>query len=196
MTAEKNEKPDKTEKPTESEEEVFVATGVFQNGRILVTGLGASTLFNTGFYGRLKDKDTLILSDVETTNLIERKRLEVLNEETGSTLTLQEVVNQFAKQNIKFWVNYLVYKDLRMRGYIVRIGFEDPFLFRVYPRGGQPGRDPAKLFVVPLPEGKQLALDTLDHLLKIALSARKQLLLAVIDRSGDVTYYRAQEIDL
>ncbi len=184
------------ERPTELEEEVFVASGVFQNGRVLVTGRGASILFNTGFYGELKDPNTLHLSDVEATNLIERKRLVVLDEETSSPLTLQQIVHHFAMKNNEFWVNYLVYKDLRMRGYVVRIGFKDPILFRVYHRGGQPGRDPAKLFVAPMVEGKRLPLETLEYLFSIALAARKQLLLAVIDRSGDVTYYRAQEIDL
>lgn len=190
------EKGNEEEGPTELEEEVFVATGVFQNARVLVTGPGASILFNTGFYGELKDQETLLLNDVEATNLIERKRLVVLDEETSSQKTLQQVVHHFATKNNEFWVNYLVYKDLRMRGYIVRIGFEDPILFRVYQRGGQPGRDPAKLFVAPMVEGKRLPLETLEYLLSIALAARKQLLLAVIDRSGDVTYYRAQEIDL
>lgn len=184
------------ERPTELEEEVFVASGVFQNGRVLVTGRGASILFNTGFYGELKDPNTLHLSDVEATNLIERKRLVVLDEETSSPLTLQQIVHHFAMKNNEFWVNYLVYKDLRMRGYVVRIGFKDPILFRVYHRGGQPGQDPAKLFVAPMVEGKRLPLETLEYLFSIALAARKQLLLAVIDRSGDVTYYRAQEIDL
>ena len=196
MVDEKKENVPEKEEPTEREEEVFVATGVFQNERVLVTGPGASILFNTGFYGELRDQDTLILSDVEVTNLIERKRLVVLDEETNLPLPLRDVANHFAMKNSNYWVKYLVYKDLRMRGYVVRIGFEDPVLFRVYPRGGQPGRDPAKLFVAPMVEGKRLALETLEHLFSIALSARKQLLLAVIDRSGDVTYYRAQEIDL
>ncbi|MFX0196590.1 MAG: tRNA-intron lyase [Candidatus Hodarchaeota archaeon] len=196
MGKEPIEEGNEKERPTELEEEVFVASGVFQNGRVLVTGRGASILFNTGFYGELKDPNTLHLSDVEATNLIERKRLVVLDEETSSPLTLQQIVHHFAMKNNEFWVNYLVYKDLRMRGYVVRIGFKDPILFRVYHRGGQPGQDPAKLFVAPMVEGKRLPLETLEYLFSIALAARKQLLLAVIDRSGDVTYYRAQEIDL
>jgi len=193
---ETTEQSNEKENSAESEEEVFIATGVFQDGQIQVTGDGARTLYETGFYGDLKKPELLILGDVEATNLIERKRLEIVDETAGEILPMQAVVDYFAQQNNKFWINYLVYKDLRMRGYIVRIGFEDPLLFRVYPRGGQPGRDPAKLFVAPLPEGKRLALETLEHLFSIAHAARKQLLLAVIDRSGDVTYYRAQQINL
>lgn len=196
MGEETTEQSNDKENSSESEEEVFVATGVFQDSRIHVTGDDASTLYETGFYGDLKNPELLILGDVEATNLIERKRLEIVDEATGEILPIQAVVDYFAQQNTSFWNNYLVYKDLRMRGYVVRVGFEDPRLFRVYPRGGQPGRDPAKLFVAPLPEGKRLELATLEHLFAIAHAARKQLLLAVIDRSGDVTYYRAQEINL
>ena len=196
MVNEQSDIIDKTDNPPENEEEVFTAMGVFQNDQILVTGHDASTLFNSGFYGELKNQELLILGDVEATNLIERKRLEIIDEETDSPIPLPEVVSKFAKLSPNFWIKYLVYKDLRMRGYVVRIGFEEPLMFRVYPRGGQPGKDPAKHFVAPLTEGTRLPLDTLEHLFAISLSARKQLILAVIDRSGDVTYYRAQEIEL
>src|SRR5439155_104130 len=50
-----------------------------------------------------------------------------------------------------FEIRYLVYRDLRQRGYVVE-SRGDPIDFQVYPRGGAPKKTPSKYWVRALSE--------------------------------------------
>ena len=58
------------------------------------------------------------------------------------------------------WVNYLVYRDLRSRGYVVREGFGGGIDFRIYERGAY-GKDTAPYLVLNTQEGKPLPINDL-----------------------------------
>ena len=128
--------------------------------------------------------------------LLDRGRIEVINENTGKKLSSEELVNHFTTYNRNFWSRYLVYKDLRNRGYVVSIGTRITAPFRIYSRGGKPGESVSKKVIYPIPEGEDVDLDLLDQIVKQAKIDRKKLLLSVIDRLGDVTYYQASQLEL
>ena len=106
------------------------------------------------------------------------------------------MINRFLESNPDFWVNYLVYKDLRSRGYIVRPGFGEASTYRIYGRGAKVGVNPSKFVVSIITEGVSLYLTDLDKIVKAAKGIRKNLVLAVIDRQGEVTYYKCNAVDL
>jgi len=93
-----------------------------------------------------------------------------------------------------FMARYLVYKDLRNRGYVVNQGSGSSFFFRLYLRGHVPKKDPASYYVTPLQEGSSINLSELDDLVKLAKKSSKELVFGLVDASGDVSYLQVNQL--
>jgi tRNA-intron endonuclease len=156
----------------------------------------ATEIYENGYFGYWGVDDELHLAPEEIMILLDRGRIEVKSSETQEKLLSEELVSHFSTINTNFWSRYLVYKDLRNRGYVVSIGTRITAPFRIYSRGGKPGESVSKTIIYPIPEGEDLDLDLLDQIVKQAKIDRKKLLLSVVDRLGDVTYYQASQLEL
>jgi tRNA-intron endonuclease len=156
----------------------------------------ASEIFENGYFGIWTDDASLCLEPEEILLLVDRGRIELINSSTKESISSEDLVTHFTKLNRNFWSRYLVYKDLRNRGYVVSIGTRITAPFRIYSRGGKPGESVSKKVIYPIPEGEDIDLDILDQIVKQAKIDRKKLLLSVIDRLGDVTYYQASQLEL
>ncbi len=156
----------------------------------------ASEIFENGYFGIWTADGSLCLEPEEILLLLDRGRIEVINASTKENISSEDLVIHFTKMNRNFWSRYLVYKDLRNRGYVVTIGTRITAPFRIYSRGGKPGESVSKKVIYPIPEGEDIDLDLLDQIVKQAKIDRKKLLLSVIDRLGDVTYYQASQLEL
>ena|GEM_PF-434583 len=191
---EQEEEEEKIEKPEPEE----IHSGFIEGQKVIVKTL-AKTLHEKGYFGDLKDPEELQLSPVEAIFLVERKKLQVL-EENEKPLPLSKIVTIFGKEIENLWTNYLVYRDLRSRGYIVKLGYGAHTdlgpIYRLYPRGGAPGKTASKVLVATLIEGKKVKIEDLDYMIKQAIASRKKLVLAVVDEVGDCTYYLASELEL
>ena len=95
---------------------------------------------------------------------------------------------------------FIVYKDLRNKGLVVRSGIKYGTHFRVYERGVRPKRGArapwahAKFLVHAVPEGWHFALPELTRFVRLAHSVKKKLWLAVIDSEGDITYLQTTRV--
>jgi tRNA-intron endonuclease len=163
---------------------------------ILIKKPLATEIYENGYFGYWGVDDLLHLAPEEIMILLDRGRIEVKSSETQELLLSEELVSHFSAENRNFWSRYLVYKDLRNRGYVVSIGTRITAPFRIYSRGGKPGESVSKTIIYPIPEGEDLDLDLLDQIVKQAKIDRKKLLLSVVDRLGDVTYYQASQLEL
>jgi tRNA-intron endonuclease len=156
----------------------------------------ASEIFENGFFGHWTSDENLSLEPEEILLLLDRGRITVESSENQMNISSEDLVAHFTKFNRNFWSRYLVYKDLRNRGYVVSIGTRITAPFRIYSRGTKPGESISKIVIYPLPEGDDIDLDLLDQIVKQAKIDRKKLLLSVVDRLGDVTYYQASQLEL
>jgi tRNA-intron endonuclease len=162
---------------------------LFDNGKGYVTSEEADRISQQGFYGTRLDDGRLELEPVEVLHLLERKRIIAKNPEKV-LLTDKEIVNQLLPNNPDLWIMYLVFRDLRSRGYAVRQGFGKGIGFRVYARGEKPGVSSANQLVYVLKEGIPISLNDLDLVTQTAATARKNLVFALVDQNGEVNYYR------
>ncbi len=151
----------------------------------------ASQIYNKGFYGVPQSGGALKLSLMEATYLVDSGRLEV--ESRGKTLGTGDLLRIAHRASEGFEIRYLVYRELRQRGYVVKMG-QPPLDFRVFPRGGSPNKTPSRWWVAAISERSTFDLgDMLDNLDR-ASEIRKKLLLAVVDEESDVTYYEVRRI--
>lgn len=167
----------------------------FSRGRVIVKGAQASLLYEAGYYGTLKNGDKLILEPEEVLLLVRRQRLQV-SDSKGTKFEFADLLEQLGERHSGLWTRFLVYSDLRSRGYVVRTGYGKGLLFRVYPRGAKLNEATAKYFVCVISEGVPLKVTEIETFSKQAKRNRKKLMLAVLDRQGETTYYLVAPADI
>ncbi|UEC42572.1 MAG: tRNA-splicing endonuclease [Methanothrix sp.] len=164
--------------------------GGLSGDKVLLGGEATEELYGQGSFGRPVDGG-LQLSLVEAAYLLDRSRIAVRLE--GVDLDFRSFFEKATAIEAGFEFRYVVYKDLRERGYYVQPGVTD---FRVYPRGGKPGKTPAEFYVRVFSERQPVPLKDLVEPMKVTRQMRKRLMLAVVDEESDITFYEAREREL
>ncbi len=162
---------------------------VLSDGKVVVAGSEAETeadILAKG-YGRKKGKIELSLE--EAAFLLETGKIRI-KDEAGKELNLDGFLEHALDVSPKFALRYLIYSDLKERGYAVQPGGVD---FWLYPRGAKPGEKPARHFIRIFSESDFLSLNDLAALLISARNMRKEPIIAVVDEESDITYYEVQE---
>jgi tRNA-intron endonuclease len=142
-------------------------------------------------YGTLEG-DVFTLVFYEALYLADKGMLEV-KDEKGNAVDFQNLLRCYEAVNENAWVNYMVYRDLRSRGYVAREGFGAGIDFRVYERGGY-GKDTAPYLVLSTQEGKPLGIKDLADTLQQCQSQKKELIMAVMNRRGEIVYYSVSQL--
>jgi tRNA-intron endonuclease len=145
-------------------------------------------------YGTPKDKK-LVLTLCEALFLVSKGVIEVEVRKTRKKTSFQQLLNRYQALDENAWAKYLIYRDLRSRGYVAREGFGLGIDFRVYERG-EYGTATAKYLVLGIQEGQPLTLEELARTLKYVHSLKKHLVLAVLNRRGEVVYYSLSKLTL
>ena len=168
------------------------AEAIFDGGKGYIAKEDADRISRQGFYGVRLDDGRLELEPIELIHLIDWKRV-VAKNAAGERIQASNIVSELMEKTPDLWVNYLVFRDLRSRGFAVRQGFGGGLGFRVYARGDKPGTTPAKQLIYVLKEGVSITLDELDRVTEAASAARKKLVFALVDQNGEVNYYRVSQ---
>ncbi len=163
--------------------------GILVNERIKAGKQAINELYNVGYYGRPKG-DTLELTLIEAVYLHYKKKIEIQMDER--LLSFEEFFTEASKRQQYFDIKYIVYKDLRERGFYVQPSVTD---FRVYPRGGHPGKTSAKFFIRVISERIPLALRELRMSLEAAHNVHKTMVLAIVDEESDLTFYEIRKVE-
>ncbi|UCE92051.1 MAG: tRNA-intron lyase [Methanobacteriota archaeon] len=167
-------------------------TGTLHGDDVMISDPAeASQIHNKGYYGTPQPGGGLKLGLMEATYLVDSGRLEVQSRKRK--MTSGDLLRVAHRSSKGFEIKYLVYRELRQRGYIVKMGTA-PLDFRVFPRGSSPKRTTSRWWVAAISERSTFDLgDMLDNLDRAA-EIRKKLLLAVVDEESDVTYYDVRRI--
>lgn len=145
-------------------------------------------------YG-VSENEGLTLTFYEALFLLSKGIVEVKKEKTGGKVNFQTLLQRFQSIDKDAWVRYLIYRDLRSRGYVAREGFGLGIDFRVYERG-EYGKETAKYMIFGIQEGQPVAIEELARSLRYVQSLKKRLVLAVINRRGEVVYYTLSQLSL
>jgi tRNA-intron endonuclease, archaea type len=165
--------------------------GELLGDRVVVDDSGeGSALYNRGFFGAPKPGGGLELNLLEAVYLVEAGRLDIRRR--GKAVSARELFRAASSAIDAFEIRYLVYRDLRARGYVVEAR-EGPVDFQVYPRGGAPKKTPSKYWVRAVSERAVFDLAELLERAEEAASVRKTLLLGLVDEESDLTYYSVRE---
>ena len=110
-------------------------------------------------------------------------------------MNFRELLSLYRLADENVWVKYLIYRDLRSRGYVVREGFGLKITFRLYERG-EYGKATATYLILGIQEGKPISVKELASVLKHVQSLKKKLVLAVVNRQGEIVYYTLSKLTM
>lgn len=154
-------------------------------------------LYKNGFYGKpvgvskpKTDEDLktqLELSPLEALYLMEKQLLKV-KDLRGKSISKKRLFEIAKKSHRRFNDLYLVYKDLREKGYVVRPGLKFGGDFAVYLMG--PGIDHAPFIVHVIPQNEKIDPVEIVRAGRLTHTVRKKFVIATIDpQSKEVRYY-------
>ncbi len=146
----------------------------------------ASQIHNRGHFGYPISGGGLELDLIEAGYLMEAGRLEVTDRR--GKISFESLVRHASREVEDFGTRYIVYRDIRQRGFVIKPDYGE-FNFRVFPRGGTPNDSQTRHWIKAIPERAIFDVSEYQTLLETSEHTRKDLLLAVVDEEGDLTYY-------
>ena len=142
-------------------------------------------------YGEM-EKNKLFLKPFESLYLLYTDKLKIFKGKKN--IDFDSLLQIYKKQNDDVLTQFLVYRDLRTRGYTVKDGFGFGSDFRVYGKGDF-GEKGAKFLVFSFNEGKQEKVGMLQKKIEEITKMGKEPIIAVIERRGEIIYYKISRIN-
>jgi tRNA-intron endonuclease len=142
-------------------------------------------------YGEIQ-KEKLLLKQFETLYLLYTHKL--ILKKNKIQINFDTYMSICQKTNSEILTKFLIFRDLKTRGYIVKDGFGFGSDFRVYERGhfGEKG---AKFLIFGLNEGQQEKMSVLQKKIDEITQMGKEPIIAVIERRGEVIYYKINKMN-
>jgi len=147
-------------------------------------------LIERGF-GEL-EKDTLILDSFETLYLLYNNKLEL--KKVNKIIIFDKLIQKYIQKNDDTLIRFLLYRDLRTKGYVVKDGFGFDTDFRVYERGTYGLKD-ARYVIFVFNEGTQQKIGKLYKNIEEITKMGKEPIIAVIERRGEIIYYKINKMN-
>ena len=141
-------------------------------------------LRNKGFGD--KEDDDYLLETYEALYLLHLNKLVITN---GSIDNFGSLLKHVLKYDKEIVTRFLVYRDLRSRGYVVKEGFGFGADFRVYERG-EYEKKRAKYVVFCINEGINVKVGEVSKNVREIETMGKNAIAAVVERRGEVIYYK------
>jgi len=134
----------------------------------------------------------LVLDLKEAIYLVEKGKIEV--KQDNKKVSARKLLTYASAREARFYSKYIVFKDLRERGYCVKTGFKFGFEFRVYPRGKRPGQAHTERVVKVFTQDDRKGMIELSRMVRLAGNLRTQCTIAVVDSENDINYYFIERI--
>ena len=168
----------------------FVIDGIIdRNGVIVIESVKQQDQLRSKGYGE-KIKDMYILESYEALFLLYCKRL-VLKKQK-SILDFSNFLQTLLKIDLFIFTKFLIFRDLRTRGYVAKEGFGFGNDFRVYERG-EYSRKAAKYVIFGINEGISIKANILFENIRSIEKMGKEAIIAVIERRGEIIYYKVNQ---
>lgn len=145
-----------------------------------------SRLYTRGNFGYPRSGGGVDLDLIEATYLMEGRRLEVIGPD--GPMTYDDMFCHAASIVEGFDIKYLVFRDLRQRGFIAKYETGD-YDISVFPRGKTMSNSRPEFMVRAVSERNAIDISTFIREVSDTSKRKKKLLYGVVDEEGDLTYY-------
>jgi len=158
----------------------------FSGERIYSTSPDAFSLYEKSHLGE-KKKGKIEYYLVEALYLVTEKKAIIFSGK--KEISEESLLKKLRRTDKDIETKFAAFRDLRKRGYIVKTALKFGAEFRVYDKGIKPGEKHARWILYTVKENKTLKWHDFAAKNRVAHSTKKNLLIAIIDEEGDVSYY-------
>ena len=166
-------------------------TAKFIDEKTIVINPKMQNILNERGFGE-SEKDTLILNSFETLYLLYNNKPEL--KKINKNIVFDELIQKYIQKNDDILTRFLLYRDLRTKGYVVKDGFGFGSDFRVYEKGTY-GQKDAKFLIFAFNEGTQQKIGKLYKNIHEITQMGKEPIIAVIERRGEIIYYKINKMN-
>ena len=166
-------------------------TAKFIDEKTIVINPKMQNILNERGFGE-SEKDTLILNSFETLYLLYNNKLEL--KKINKNIVFDELIQKYIQKDDDILTRFLLYRDLRTKGYVVKDGFGFGSDFRVYEKGTY-GQKDAKFLIFAFNEGTQQKIGKLYKNIHEITQMGKEPIIAVIERRGEIIYYKINKMN-
>jgi len=148
-------------------------------------------------YGKVSGKN-IELGLVEAAYLLQKKKISIVSGK--KKISFKDFLKYSEEKERNFHARYIVYSDLRERGFLVKTGLKFGCDFRVYDRGVKIKKGPksahehTKWIVHAIPEEFSCSFPELSRAVRLAQNIRSEMIWALVDNENDVTYFSIKRI--
>ncbi len=165
----------------------------FQKGEFTSNKQKAFELKEKSNFGE-KKQDKIIYSSFEAIYLKEKKDAKIIF--NNKNLSSEEIIKKISKKDKNFCLNYIVFKDLRNKGYVVKTALKFGAEFRVYEKNNIKKQEHAKWLIFPVKDSDKLIWNDFVAKNRIAHSTKKNLLICIVDDEQDIIYYEIKWVKI
>jgi tRNA-intron endonuclease, archaea type len=146
-------------------------------------------LRNKGF-GEVFNKEYL-LNSLESLYLLQNNKIKIYRNKTEYDFST--FLKSLIKKDKKILTKYLIFRDLRSKGYVVKEGFGFGTDFRIYERG-EYNKKTSKYVSIGLNEGTNIKASEFAEVIEQVEKMGKSVVIAVVERRGEVIYYKSSKM--
>jgi len=161
----------------------------FTGDKILSSSTEAFSLFEKSSFGE-KISSRIEYSSFEALFLVDSQKMQVFS--NSRPLTLDSIIKKLKRKDKNIESKFLVYSNLRNKGYILKTALKFGADFRVYNKGSKPGKAHAPWLLFIAKDSKPLQWNEFAAKNRIAHSTNKKLMIALIDEESSISYYQVE----
>ncbi|MFH1248835.1 MAG: tRNA-intron lyase [archaeon] len=159
---------------------------VLSGEKIFSNAHGAFTLHEQSSFGE-PIEGKVYYSVIESLYLIEKGKMQMYL--GGKKVSFDSFLEKSQKIENNVHTRFIVFRDMRNKGYTLKTALKFGADFRVYERGVKPGQEHAKWILYAVHETVGLTWHEFAAKNRVAHSTKKRLLIGIVDDENDVTYY-------
>ncbi len=159
---------------------------LFSGSKITSNSSEAFSLYERSRFGEKKN-GKIEYSPAEALFLLQKNKLKIsLGKKNFDFDSLLAKLKRIDK---RIEVKFPVFEHLRSRGYVLKTALKFGADFRVYKKGVKPGQDHALWLVFCVKESESHSWHDFAAKNRVAHSAKKNLLLGIVDDEDSITFY-------
>ena len=171
---------------------VDVASAVLLENKVIVEDSTLKgTLVEKGF-GESRGRN-LVLDLFEAMYLLQKDKL-ILLDKKDHKLSEKKVLAIGLDHDKNFYSKFVVYSDIKEKGYCIKTGLKFGFDFRVYPKGKKMGQAHSEFGLHVAAENEKLSMTQISRMTRLAGNIHIKAIIAVVDRENEVNYYSSERI--
>jgi tRNA-intron endonuclease len=172
-----------------------ISSELVDNRIIIKKPKDVGRLFNKSSFGKIISGNKLVIDLIEGVFLLAEEKIRLFRD--GKEIELQNLLKFSAKQIPHFEIKYLVFRDLKKKGYSVKINKENKeYDFHIIKKENAFKKLRILCYISVFSERDIMDINIVKSMIKTTIKNNVDLWFTIVDEEGDITYYNVSLSDI